>query len=81
MGASQQCSTADSVDGIMCAANCPVDEMVIKDRVVIGYWLSEKKRLKFNWSDSQNVCAREGFVLKLVSYSLLLFKNEFLMTF
>ncbi|XP_063976339.1 inositol-tetrakisphosphate 1-kinase-like [Diachasmimorpha longicaudata] len=48
----------------MCEEDCHMGEM--KERVVVGYWLSEKKRSKFNWNDWQNVCAKEGFVFKLV---------------
>ncbi|XP_012264305.1 inositol-tetrakisphosphate 1-kinase-like [Athalia rosae] len=36
------------------------------NRKIIGYWISEKKRQKLNWSDFQTVCARNGFILKMV---------------
>ncbi|XP_015587062.1 inositol-tetrakisphosphate 1-kinase isoform X2 [Cephus cinctus] len=34
---------------------------------VIGYWISEKKKQKFNWEDFQNVCAKNGFELKMIN--------------
>jgi len=37
------------------------------DKYVIGYWVPEKKRQKFNWNDFENVCESEGFQLKMVS--------------
>ncbi|XP_011309241.1 inositol-tetrakisphosphate 1-kinase [Fopius arisanus] len=46
----------------MCEEKCLTGE-----RIVIGYWLSEKKRSKLKWNESQNVCAKQGFVLKLVN--------------
>ncbi|XP_043472979.1 inositol-tetrakisphosphate 1-kinase-like isoform X1 [Leptopilina heterotoma] len=33
---------------------------------VIGYWISEKKRQKFNWLEFQNICKRDGFSLKII---------------
>lgn len=44
-----------SEDGSMC------------DKRVIGYWVPEKKRQKFNWTDFENICESEGFRLKMVS--------------
>lgn len=38
----------------------------MSDKSVIGYWISEKKRQKFNCNDFHNVCAKEGLVLKQV---------------
>lgn len=37
------------------------------DKYVIGYWVPERKRQKFNWNDFENVCESEGFQLKMVS--------------
>ncbi|XP_031788759.1 inositol-tetrakisphosphate 1-kinase isoform X1 [Nasonia vitripennis] len=34
---------------------------------VIGYWISEKKRQKFNWTEFEDVCAKEGFLLKMIN--------------
>ncbi|KZC11308.1 Inositol-tetrakisphosphate 1-kinase, partial [Dufourea novaeangliae] len=36
------------------------------DKHVIGYWISEKKRQKFNWNDFYNLCESEGFQLKMI---------------
>lgn len=30
---------------------------------VIGYWMSEKKRQKLNWSEFRNVCKKHGYDL------------------
>jgi hypothetical protein len=38
------------------------------DKYVIGYWMPEKKRQKFNWTDFENVCKSVGFQLKMVTY-------------
>lgn len=40
------------------------------DKCVIGYWVPEKKRQKFNWIDFENICESEGFRLKMVSVRL-----------
>lgn len=37
------------------------------DKCVIGYWVPERKRQKFNWTDFENICESEGFRLKMVS--------------
>lgn len=37
------------------------------DKYVIGYWISEKKRQKFNWNDFCNLCEAKGFLLKMVN--------------
>lgn len=37
------------------------------DKCVIGYWVPERKRQKFNWADFENICESEGFRLKMVS--------------
>lgn len=39
------------------------------DKCVIGYWVPEKKRQKFNWNEFEDVCESEGFQLKMVSES------------
>lgn len=36
------------------------------DKYVIGYWVPERKRQKFNWTDFEKVCKTEGFELKLI---------------
>ncbi|EZA62042.1 Inositol-tetrakisphosphate 1-kinase [Ooceraea biroi] len=36
------------------------------DKCVIGYWVPEKKRQKFNWTDFENACESEGFQLKMI---------------
>lgn len=36
------------------------------EKHVIGYWVSEKKRQKFNWNDFHNVCESEGYLLKMI---------------
>ncbi|XP_046625261.1 inositol-tetrakisphosphate 1-kinase-like [Neodiprion virginianus] len=36
------------------------------DRKVIGFWISEKKRQKLNWSEFERVCAKNGFTLRMV---------------
>lgn len=46
-----------------------------EDRKVIGYWISDKKRQKLNWPEFQRVCAKNGFTLKMVGYTCLIF-NE-----
>lgn len=30
---------------------------------VIGYWMSDKKRQKLNWSEFRNVCKKHGYDL------------------
>lgn len=37
------------------------------DKCVIGYWMPERKRQKFNIADFENVCESEGFQLKMVN--------------
>lgn len=36
------------------------------EKYVIGYWISEKKRQKFNWNHFHNLCEAEGFQLKMI---------------
>lgn len=38
------------------------------DKCVIGYWVPERKRQKFNWTDFENICESQGFRLKMVSH-------------
>ncbi|XP_032687339.1 inositol-tetrakisphosphate 1-kinase-like [Odontomachus brunneus] len=45
------------------------------DKYVIGYWISERKRQKFNWNDFENVCESEGFRLKMIDVNLSLEKQ------
>ncbi|KAG7196843.1 hypothetical protein KM043_014007 [Ampulex compressa] len=40
------------------------------EKYVIGYWISEKKRQKFNWEDFSTVCESEGFQLKMIDVNL-----------
>ncbi|KAL0120179.1 hypothetical protein PUN28_008081 [Cardiocondyla obscurior] len=40
------------------------------DKCVIGYWVSEKKRQKFNWTDFEAICEVEGFRLKMIDVNL-----------
>ncbi|KAK0163044.1 hypothetical protein PV327_006755 [Microctonus hyperodae] len=46
--------------------NVKMDETV----AVIGYWISEKKRQKFNWNEFENICANEGFLLKQINLNM-----------
>ncbi|XP_076247038.1 LOW QUALITY PROTEIN: inositol-tetrakisphosphate 1-kinase [Calliopsis andreniformis] len=43
-----------------------VERKKMCDKYVIGYWISEKKRQKFNWNDFYNICESEGFLLKMI---------------
>jgi len=43
------------------------EEARMCDKCVIGYWVPERKRQKFNWTDFANICDSEGFRLKMVS--------------
>ncbi|XP_033331613.2 inositol-tetrakisphosphate 1-kinase [Megalopta genalis] len=36
------------------------------EKYTIGYWISEKKRQKFNWNHFYNLCEAEGFQLKMM---------------
>ncbi|XP_011061395.1 PREDICTED: inositol-tetrakisphosphate 1-kinase-like [Acromyrmex echinatior] len=40
------------------------------DKCVIGYWVPERKRQKFNWTDFENICESEGFRLKMIDMNL-----------
>ncbi|XP_018394148.1 PREDICTED: inositol-tetrakisphosphate 1-kinase-like isoform X1 [Cyphomyrmex costatus] len=40
------------------------------DKCVIGYWVPERKRQKFNWTDFENICESEGFRLKMIDVNL-----------
>lgn len=35
--------------------------------MIIGYWIAEKKRQKFNWPELERMCENEGIILKPVS--------------
>lgn len=37
------------------------------EKKIVGYWISEKKRQKFNWEEFHEQCAKEGLLLKMVS--------------
>ncbi|XP_078038206.1 inositol-tetrakisphosphate 1-kinase [Augochlora pura] len=41
-------------------------EKKMGEKYTIGYWISEKKRQKFNWNHFCNLCEAEGFQLKLM---------------
>ncbi|XP_014235928.1 inositol-tetrakisphosphate 1-kinase-like [Trichogramma pretiosum] len=34
--------------------------------IVIGYWISDKKRQKFDWHKFEELCDKEGFILKKI---------------
>ncbi|XP_014218193.1 inositol-tetrakisphosphate 1-kinase-like [Copidosoma floridanum] len=43
------------------------EQQVPPQQRVIGYWINEKKRLKYNWDEFREICAREGFAVKMIN--------------
>ena len=47
------------------------------DGNIVGYWISDKKRQKFNWSEFEDACKNEGLILKKVLvFIITLLKKE-----